>query len=108
MRARNSATASRCSAIVSPSSNDTTLPFLGPGVEHGQLPEMLARPEHAQRRDVAQAGGDANREVTLDDQVQRVAGITVVEHHLVALEHPPPRGLQHRVSLGLVEHVEQP
>jgi hypothetical protein len=44
--------------------------------------------------------------VTLDDQVQRVAGIAVMEHHVVALEHSPSRGLQHRASLGLVENVE--
>lgn len=77
--------------------------------KHGEFPEMFSRAHHSDRRDVAERRRDANREMTFDNQVDRVTRVAIVEDDLVALETPPPRLLQHNATLLFVEcreHLE--
>ena len=75
--------------------------------EHRELAEVIPRPEDAKRRGLAESGRDAHREVTLHDEVERVARVAVVEHDLVALEPSPSRACSELGASVLVESVEQ-
>ena len=75
--------------------------------EQCQLTEVLRCAKHPDHRLVAERGRDANRKVTFDDHVQRVAWVAIVEHHFVAPEAPSPCFRQDSPSLIVIQNVQQ-
>ena len=71
--------------------------------EEGLLAEAVAGPEHGQRDDVAEHRGDADGHPTAFEQVEQIAGLTLVEQRVALAVAPPDHRRQHRPPVVRVE-----
>jgi len=75
--------------------------------EDRELTEVVGGSEYSYHRLITQRGGDTDRKVAVDDEVQRVAGVAVMKYHFVALEPPAPGDRQDLPLFIVVERLEK-